>query len=64
MTTDKPRQDTCNINHKGLIPFNKETIKKWGYRHPDWKERSKTISSDDMILHVGHPGEIHKKLKK
>lgn len=35
--------------------------KKKNKRHPDWKERSKNISEDDMMLYVENP-QGHKKL--
>lgn len=37
-------------------------MRKRSKRHPDLKERSKTVLTDNMIAYVGYPMEATKKL--
>ena len=50
------------IQHSfGILSHSNQRIKR-NKRNPDWKRRSKTLTSDDMILYIENPKDSTRKL--
>ena len=53
---------TTTIQHSfGSFSHSNQRIKR-NKRNPDWKIRSKTLTSDDMILYIENPKDTTRKL--
>ena len=55
---------TTIIQHSLGSPSHGNQRRKRNKRNPNWKRRSKTVTADDMILHIDDPKDATRKLLK
>ena len=53
---------TTIIQHSSGSPSYSNQRRKRNKRHPDWKRKSKALTTDDMILYIENPKDSIRKL--